>query len=461
MLAIVNGTVVSPSESARADVLIDGGTIAAIEPQLTVPEGAQTLDASDCLVLPGVIDCHVHFNLVSGPVRTSDDFETGSRAAASGGVTCYIDYVTQRQGESFEDAVHVRREEADGKTLVDYGLHFGCVDIEHGRIEELPQLNEWGISSIKIYTTYKDRGLYTDDWGWYTLLRRSLDCGLLIEAHCENDAIVSGLRRQLIFEGKTSFRYHAAARPAIAETSTVATGLALARSAGAASYYVHQSSADSVDRIVVAREGGQPAIAETCPQYLVLTDDAYQGDHPERYILTPPLRSGESAERLWRHLGQGHIACVGSDHAGYPIEGRLERDDFTVAAPGIPGTELILTLLYSEGVEKGRISLQQLVALVGANPARVFGLSPDKGELRTGADADVVIFDPSHRWTVAADALHSATGWTPYEGMDVTGKVRTTISRGTVVYDRGDFPANKNHGRFVKRRPFDVETGVV
>lgn len=452
MFAIKNGTVVTPAGSYRADVLVEGEKILAIGNGLGLGEDARTVDASGCLVLPGTIDCHLHFDLVAGAFKTRDNFFHGSRSAAAGGVTCYIDYISQQKGESFAEAIAKRRAEADGKTLVDYSLHFNVTDLDNGQMEELPRLVEHGISSIKVYTTYKASGFYVDDWVWYTLLKHSREYGLLIEAHCENDDILAGMLRQLVAEGKTSFRYHAIARPAVTETEAVYRGLCLSRAANAASYYVHQSSADSVDAITAARQRGEPAIAETCPHFLVLTEDVYAGDHPERYIMTPPLRDSANQQRLWEHVARGNITCIGSDHCGYSLDQRLEYNDFTRVSPGIPGTELLLTLLYSEGVARGRITLERLVALTASNPARVFGLAPDKGELRPGADADVVVFDPRERWTVTASELASASGYTPYEGIEAHGRVRTTISRGSVVYDRGAFPVENDHGRFVKRR---------
>ncbi len=461
MLHITNGTVVTPDTVFRGDVLLEGEKIVALGTALPCSSEVETIDATGCLVLPGIIDCHLHFNLLQGAITTRDDFETGSRAAAAGGVTCFLDYITQQQGESFAGAFAARRAEADGHTLVDYGLHLNVNDIAHGQLAELPSLLDLGISSIKIYTTYKQTGFYVDDWVWYTLLRASKQHGILVEAHCENDDIMTGVRAQLIAEGKTGLRYHGQARPAMAETETVYRGLYLARAAQASSYFVHQSSADSVDAIVEARQRGQRAITETCPHYLLLTEDAYAGPHPERYTMTPPLRDAENCRRLWAHVAQGNIACIGTDHCGYTLDHRLRLADFTKIAPGIPSTELLLNLLYSEGVAQGRITLQQLVSLLSTNPARVFGLAPAKGSLSPGRDADLVIFDPEARWTVSAGQLVSAAGYSPYEGMTLSGRVLTTLSRGRVVYDRGNFPPASGHGRFVRRGPHDPEHSFV
>jgi len=461
MLLITNGTIATTEAIFRGDVLLDGEKIVALGTALPCSTAVDAIDATGCLILPGIIDCHLHFNLLQGEITTRDDFETGSRAAAAGGVTCYLDYITQHQGESFAGAIAARRAEADGHTLVDYGLHLNVNDIAYGQLAELPSLVNLGISSIKIYTTYKQTGFYVNDWVWYTLLRASREHGILVEAHCENDDIMAGTRAQLIAEGNIGLRYHGQARPAVAETETVYRGLYLARAAHAASYYVHQSSADSVDAIVEARQRGQRAIAETCPHYLLLSDEAYAGPHPERYTMTPPLRDAVNCRRLWAHVAQGNIACIGTDHCGYTLDHRLQAADFTKIAPGIPSTELLLNLLYSDGVARGRITLLQLVGLLSANPARVFGLAPAKGSLSPGTDADLVIFDPKAQWTVSAGQLVSAAGYSPYEGRTLTGRVRTTLSRGRVVYDRGNFPPASGHGRFVMRGPHDPEYSFV
>ncbi len=453
MLLIAGGTLVTTDGTVRSDVLTDGERIAAIGDLQRAP-AATVISAEGCLILPGVIDCHVHYLLTSGAYTTRDDFESGSRGAAAGGVTMAIDYVTQRKGESFQEAIAARRAEADGRIYIDYGLHLIVTDLSRGQLDELPNVVAGGVQSAKIYTTYKAAGFYLDDWSWYRLLQRAAEVGMLVTVHAENDDLLEGKKTELILAGRIAFRYHAEARPGLAELEAVHRGLVLARDAGAPVYFVHLSSPASVNAIWEARKDGQLALAETCPHYLVLDASVYGGAHPERFLMTPPLRSLGEQEGLWRALTSGHINCVASDHCGYSLDQRVGLD-ITRVSPGIPGTETLLPLLYSEGVRKGRMTLPQLVRVLSTTPARIFGLHPRKGSIEPGADADLVIFDPGERWAITPDALHSRAGYSPYEGFAVQGKVRTTISRGQVIYDRGVFTGGPARGRFVPGRPFE------
>lgn len=453
MLLITGGTIATAGGVVRGNILTDGEQIAAIG-TVPQPSGATTISAEDCLVLPGVVDCHVHYRLTSGAYTTRDDFASGSRAAVAGGVTTAIDYVTQHKGESLRDAIAARRAEADGSIGIDYGLHVIVTDISRRQLDELPDVVAGGVPSAKVYTTYKAAGFYLDDWSWYRLLQRAAAVGMLVTVHAENDDLLEGKKAELMQAGHTSFRYHAEARPVLAEFEAVHRGLLLAREAGAPIYFVHLSSPASVEAIWQARTNGQLALAETCPHYLLLTSSVYAGARPERFLMTPPLRSLAEQAGLWRCLAAGQISCVGSDHCGYSLDQRVGLD-FTQVSPGIPGTETLLPLLYSEGVSTGRITLPQLVRALSTTPAQVFGLYPRKGTLEAGADADLVIFDPREQWAIAPEALHSRAGYSPYEGFVVQGKVRTTVSRGSVVYDRGEFTGTAGRGRFVPGRPFN------
>ncbi|MDR7453648.1 MAG: amidohydrolase family protein, partial [Armatimonadota bacterium] len=382
MLRITGGTIVTPEAMIRGDVLTDGAQIAAIG--RVDAAGATPLPADGCLVLPGIIDCHVHYLLTSGAYTTRDDFASASRAAAAGGVTTAIDYVTQHKGESFQAAIAGRRAEAEGQVYIDYGLHLIVTDVGQGQLDEVAAVVAGGVPSAKVYTTYKASGFYLDDWSWYRLLQRAGAAGLLVTVHAENDDLLEGRKAELVRAGATALRYHAEARPALAEVEAVHRGLLLARSAGAPVYFVHLSSPASVHAIREARRAGQRAFAETCTHYLTLTDEVYAGPHPERYLMTPPLRGAAEQQELWRALAAGDIDCVGSDHCGYSLDQRLGLD-FTRVSPGIPGTELLLPLLYSEGVARGRIAPSQLVRVIADAPARLFGLYPRKGTIVPGA----------------------------------------------------------------------------
>jgi dihydropyrimidinase len=265
------------------------------------------------------------------------------------------------------------------------------------------------------------------------------------------------MAQQLVDEGKRSLKYHALARPAVAEAEAVARGLLFSRATGSPVYFVHLSTPLAVDLVSEARRGGAQAIAETCPHYLVLDDSRYGQPDAARYVMTPPLRDLKSQAQLWDRLARGAIQSVGSDHCGFSLSQRAGIDDFREISPGIPGVETSLLLMHSFGVMQQRISRSDLVRLLCTNPAKIFGLWPQKGEMRPGSDADLVLFDPRPTRTLSAAELHSRAGFSPYEGLSVTGKVDTTICRGQIVYRGGEIVGDRGFGRFLKCRPFDSE----
>jgi len=313
-----------------------------------------------------------------------------------------------------------------------------------------------GISSAKVYTTYKGSVFYVDDHTILRLMERSGEAGLLVQMHAENDDLLAGARRELVEAGRKSLAFHGAARPPLAESEAVNRGLFFSRVTGSPIYFVHLSSPLSVDLVSEARARGLPSLAETCPHFLCLDDSVYARPDAIRYLMTPPIRSAEMQAGLWERIARGEIQSVGSDHCGYSLDQRGGEDDFTTVSPGIPGVETSLALLYSFGVARGRLDMPGLVRLLSTNPARIFGLHPRKGTLVPGADADIVLFDPAAGGVLTAAELHSAAGFSPYEGIDLRGRVRTTISRGRVIYDRGRVIGSPGWGRFQERLPFDA-----
>jgi dihydropyrimidinase len=452
-MLIRGGRVVTAGGERDADVLVDGEKIVEVGPGIRAD--GQVLDASGLLVLPGIVDPHTHLLLDTGKARTADDFSSGSASAAAGGVTTYLDFAPQLQGQSFGSALQARRQLIDGQSHVDYGIHLNITHLPANWESELDALVEAGVTSAKIYTTYRDTIFYADDWTWYRLMQRSGRVGLLVQVHAENDAIVEGMARLLIEEGKRSLRYHAAARPAVAEAEAVARGLLFSRITGSPVYFVHLSTPTAVDLISEARQRGVRAIAETCPHYLVLDDSRYGQRDAARYVMTPPLRDAGSQGQLWERLQRGEIQTIGSDHCGFSLAEREGIDDFTKVSPGIPGVETSLLLLYTFGVQANRLSLPDIVRLLSTNPARIFGLWPRKGDLAPGFDADIVLFDPRPQRVLAAAELHSRAGFSPYEGLSLTGRVKTTILRGQIVYQDGDIVGKPDFGRFQHCRPFD------
>lgn len=453
---IRNGTLVLEDGTMQGDLVIEGERIAAVGGEATVNPEDTIIDASGMYVLPGVVDPHTHFALRSGPYLTADDFAIGTRAAACGGVTTVIDYATQLHGASLIETIEQRRAQADGQVHIDYNLHAIVVDLEHGQIDELPRLVEMGIPSVKVFTTYRDARFFSDDLTIFELLQRSEEIGLLVTVHAENDAIVEGTKARLTRQGLTSPAFHGKSRPALAEIEAVHRLIFLAQVAGSAVYFVHLSTPEAVEMTVEARERGEPVISESCPQYLVLDDAVFEGDHPEEFICSPPIRPVETVARMQALLSAGAILTIGSDHCGYTRAQKRQATSFNDAPQGIPGVETSLSVLYSRFVATGQLSIAHLMRMLSTNPARVFGLYPRKGALQVGADADVVIYDPTGEHQLQDEELHGSEGcYTPYAGQTIYGRVRATFSRGRVVYQDGEFLGEPGHGRFVPGRPFD------
>ena len=454
-MLIRGGTVVTADGERQADVLVRGGKIADVGEGIGGSD--DVIDATGMLVMPGIVDPHTHLLLDTGTARTADDFESGSASAAAGGVTTYLDFAPQLAGQPFREALRTRLELIEGRSHVDYGIHLNITNLPDGWGRELAALVDAGVTSAKIYTTYRDTIFYADDWTWYRLMERSGETGLLVQVHAENDAIVTGMTQELQRQGKTGLAYHGAARPAVAEVEAVSRGLVFSEQTRSPIYFVHLSSPRSVELITAARDRGVKALAETCPHYLVLDDSVYARPDAARYLMTPPLRDRRSQSQLWTQVMSHHIHSVGSDHCGFSLAEREGIDDFSRVSPGIPGVETSLLLLYTFGVVEHKMPLPHLVWLLATNPAKIFGLWPRKGDIRPGSDADLVLFDPRPTRRLAASDLHSRAGYSPYEGLTLAGNVHTTISRGQVVYRDGAIVGERGFGEFVKCAPFNPE----
>lgn len=454
---IRNGTLVTERESVVGDLRIDGDVIEAVGANLSARSGDDVIDASGCYVMPGMIDPHVHFRLRVGDYDTVDDFAAGTRSAACGGTTTVIDFVSEGVDRSLVDALDARVSEMNGQLHVDAGLHMTVVDLDHGQADELARVAERGVTSIKVYTTYRQGGFYCDDDTWYRTLKLARDLDMLVIVHAENDAIVEANKARLVAAGASDLAHHPASRPALAELEAVNRGLFLAQQAGGVPiYFVHMSVGQTPGLVAAARAQGLPALGEVCVHHLLLTEEDY-AEEPERYFMTPPLRSVQDQARLWQALVQGRVDVVSTDHCAYPRARRTEDNDFRTASPGVPGVESRLMLMYTAAVAEGHLAVNRLVQLLSVNPARIFGLYPRKGALLPGSDADVVIYDPRERWTLEDDDLHSNAGFTPFNGMAVQGRVRTTISRGRIVWHAGEFRGDPTHGRFLERDRFALD----
>ncbi len=452
-LLVANGTVVTASGTSRADVLIDGERIAAVG-EVPRSAAARVIDATGRLVLPGGIDVHTHLDLPFSDITSADDFQSGSIAAACGGTTCIIDYATQARGASLHQALDEWMRRADGKAVIDYGFHMTIVDLTDPVEREMDDLVAEGVTSFKVFMAYRGR-MMLDDGSIFRVLRRTAGNGGLVCLHAENGDVIEVLVRDALRKGHVEPRYHALTRPAALEGEATSRGCRLAAFAGAPIYIVHVTAGEAVDAIARARLAGQPVYGETCPQYLCLTDQAYNepGFGGAKYVMSPPLRSQAAQDRLWMGLSSGEIQTVATDHCPFNLHGEKERglNDFSKIPNGAPGIETRMSLIYDAGVRTGRISLTRLVELTSTGPARLFGLYPRKGTLAAGADADVTIFDPERKLTLSASTLHMRVDYNPYEGRTVVGAVDTVLSRGRVMVEKGRYVGGTGGGRFIPR----------
>ena len=453
-IAITGGQVVTGQDLVAADVLIQGEHIAGIVAPGTAGPVARTLDATDCYVFPGVVDAHTHIKLDTGIYRTVDDWEIGTQAAAFGGVTTVIDFANQVVGRPFSEALEARRQEA-ADAVIDYAFHMVILQPERDPDElraALVRLMGLGIPSIKLFTTYRPN-YYVDD---ATILRifRAMPSGMIAMVHCENDSIVTDATARLVEQGKTAWSYHGRSRPDDAEAEAVSRILYLASLARARVYVVHCSTAMAVSEVnrVRRREGFWDQVyCETCPQYLLLHDAVYDGEHPEHYILQPPLRSYHHTESLKHYVASGQVDVLSTDSCDYSLAQKRAHNDFTKTPGGLPGVETLLPLMFTTFHEQ--VELPRLIRMLSENPARLFGLYPRKGAILPGSDADLVIYDPMPRGTVRHQDLHYLAGYSPYEGMPLRGRVRTVISRGEVIVEDGAFVGAVGRGRFVPGGP--------
>jgi dihydropyrimidinase len=452
---IKGGTVVSAREVIAADVVFEAGQIVEVAPAVDAGTRDTIIDAAGLLVLPGIVDAHTHIQLDTGIYKTADDWLVGSRTAAAGGVTTVVDFATQFPGQTFDEAVDNRLAEAQ-PSIVDYALHCMVTEFPTGAEASLQTLIDRGLPSLKIYTTYRPN-YYMDDATILRLMAEAAQIGGLVIVHAENDAIVSEATGHLVQTGRTGWQFHAQGRPALAEQEAVNRILFLAEAANAPVYIVHCTTGRSIELVTEAARNGQPAWCETCPQYLLFDERVYTGDHPEYYILQPPIRPQGEPEKVWAMVESGAVSVISTDSCDYTIGQKREFTEFTKTPGGLPGIETLLPLIYTYGVDAGRIELTDLCRMLAENPARLFGLAPRKGFLAPGGDADIVFYDPKPEKVIRHEDLHYLSGYSPYDGMKVKGEVKVTISRGEIIYRDGQITGSAGRGQFVPGVPFEVK----
>ena len=414
-------------------------------------------------VIPGGVDAHTHMDTPVGLAVSSDDFETGTIAAAFGGTTTIVDFATAERGQSVQAGLEETLAKAAGKAAIDYGLHMILTEMSPQVLADMDRLvrNE-GVTSFKLFMAYKD-SLMLDDEGIFQAMQHTAENGGLITMHAENGGVIDTLVRQALAEGKTAPKFHASTRPARAEAEATARAIALSEIAGVPVYIVHLSCAEALSAVREARDRGLPAYAETCPQYLFLSQDDL--DQPDfegaKYVCSPPLRPVANHAQLWDGLAADDLQVVATDHCPFCFVGQkdLGRDDFSKIPNGLPGVEHRMSLLFDGGVRSGRMSMSRYVQLTATAPAKIFGLYPRKGTIAPGSDADLVIFDPNAAATISARAHHMRTDYNPYEGRRVAGTPAMVMSRGNVIVENGTFLGKAGDGRFLKRGLFQPPAG--
>ncbi|GHH99045.1 dihydropyrimidinase [Neobacillus kokaensis] len=458
---IKNGTIVTASDTYQGEILIENGKITQIGANLNAA-GAEVIDAKGCFVFPGGIDPHTHLDMPFGGTVTKDDFESGTIAAAFGGSTTIIDFCLTNKGEPLKKAIQTWHEKSKEKAVIDYGFHLMISEINEDVLNELPQvIDEEGITSFKVFMAYKNV-FQADDETLFRTLVTAKEHGALVMVHAENGDVIDYLTKKALAEGNTTPIYHALTRPPELEGEATGRAANFAGLAGSQLYVVHVSCAEAVKQIAEARSKGFDVWGETCPQYLVLDRSYLEKPNFEgaKYVWSPPLREKWNQDVLWNALKSGQLQTLGSDQCSFDFNGQkdLGRDDFTKIPNGGPIIEDRLSILFSEGVKKGRISLNQFVDITSTRIAKLFGLFPKKGSIAVGADADIVIFNPNEERVISAETHHMAVDYNAFEGMKVTGEPVSVLVRGEYVVRDKQFVGKPGSGQYLKRAKYNLTT---
>jgi dihydropyrimidinase len=456
-ILISGGTVVSSRGAGKADVLVDGSTIhAVVEPGSEIAAAWQAdrvIMAEDRYVIPGGIDGHTHMEMPFGGTFSSDDFQSGTRAAAWGGTTTIIDFAVQKKGTSLREALDTWHGKADGRCAIDYGFHMIMSDVNEQSLKEMDGLVGEGITSFKLFMAYPGV-FYATDGEILRAMQHAADNGALVMMHAENGIAIDALVEQALGRGNTDPVYHGLTRPPQLEGEATARAITLAGVAGAPLYIVHLSCEEALSAVAAAREQGRNVFAETCPQYLFLSHDdmAKPGFEGAKYVCSPPVRPASHWPKLWNGLRTDNLSVVSTDHCPfcYVEQKELGKGDFAKIPNGIPGVEHRMDLIY-QGVVAGEISLQRWVEVTATAPARMFGLYPRKGEIAAGSDADIVIYDPTASQTLSASTHHMSVDYSAYEGKQLTGRAEKVLSRGLVIVDESGYHGEPGYGRFLDR----------
>jgi len=449
---IKNGRIVTATDDYIADVFIEGEVITAIGKNLSVKANT-TINASGKIVMPGGIDPHVHLDMPFMGTYSSDNYETGTRAALHGGTTMVIDFILQKQGNSLRASLEEWKGRSDGNCISDYSFHMAVTDFNEDTKKEIQEMIEKeGITSFKTFMAYKG-ALMIDDRQMIGLMQEVKKHGGLINVHATNGDMIDYLIAKHKAEGKLSPLYHYLSQPEVTEAEATGRFADMANYTGCPGYIVHLTCEGALNAVRNATRRNQKLFVETCIQYLILDASLYENDFEgAKWVMSPPLREKKDQDTLWAGINQGLVNVVATDHCPFMWEQKLMgKDDFSKIPNGHPAIENRMELLFSEGVNKGRISLNKFVEVASTNAAKIFGMFPKKGTIAVGSDADIVLFDPNEKHILSASTHHMNVDYSGYEGWELTGKVKTVLLRGKIVIDNNTCLVGKGYGQFVKR----------
>ncbi len=450
---IKNGRIITATDVYLADIFIEGETISAIGKNLNVIADKE-IDAAGKLVMPGGIDPHVHLDMPFMGTYSSDNYETGTRAALYGGTTMVIDFILQKQGNSLLSALEEWRSRSDNNCVGDYSFHMAVTDFNEDTKKEIKGLiEEEGIVSFKTFMAYKG-ALMIDDRQMIGLMEEVKKQGGIINVHATNGDMIDYLTEKHREEGKLSPLYHYLSQPEVTEAEASERFVDMANYTGCPGYIVHLTCEGALNAVRNATRRNQKVFVETCIQYLILDATLYEKDFEgAKWVMSPPLREKKDQETLWAGINQGLVQVVATDHCPFNWEQKLMgKDDFSKIPNGHPAIENRMELLFSEGVNKGKISLNKYVEVTSSNPAKIFGMFPRKGTIAVGSDADIIIIDPIEKHTLSASTHHMNVDYSGYEGWEVTGKVKTVILRGQIAIHNNECLLQKGYGKFIKRK---------
>jgi len=448
---IKNGRIITADADYKADIFIEGETIATIGKNLII-RADKIIDASGKLVMPGGIDPHVHLDMPFMGTYSSDNYETGTRAALFGGTTMVIDFILQKQGNSLKAALDEWRGRSNGNCVGDYSFHMAVTDFNDDTKKEIRHFIEIeGITSFKTFMAYKG-ALMIDDRQMIGLMEEVKKCGGLINVHATNGDMIDYLVQKHRSEGKLSPLYHYLSQPEVTEAEAAERFADMANYTGCPGYIVHLTCEGALNAVRNATKRNQNLFVETCIQYLIIDASLYKKEDGAKWVMSPPLREKKDQATLWAGINQGLVQVVATDHCPFMWEQKLMgKDDFSKIPNGHPAIENRMELLFSEGVSKGKITLNKFVEISSTNAAKIFGMFPQKGTIAIGCDADIILLDPVEKHKLSAKTHHMNVDYSGYEGWDCTGKIKTVLLRGEVVIEDNKCLVQKGFGKFIKR----------